>query len=101
MRHTRKQPPTVQVRDCVCAHIQELLDDRERIRIVQHNAMVLQMREEAHKAQLEANREREHEYALEEQSRSEQPFEPTPKDAEQGTEEAVQSAVIQPARRRG
>lgn len=76
------------------------MEDRERIRIVQHNAMVLQMREQAQKAQVEANREREHEYALEEQTQHKEPFTPLSEAANQESEESVQSATIQPVRRR-
>lgn len=83
------------------AHVQELLEDRERIRRVQHNAMVLQMREEVQKAELEARRAREHELALEEQAQSKQSFVPSADNAEQVPDETVQSATIQPARRRG
>ncbi|WFD25245.1 hypothetical protein MNAN1_000212 [Malassezia nana] len=77
MRHTRKHPPTIQ-----------------------HNAMVLQMREQAQKAQVEANREREHEYALEEQTQRKEPFAPEPEAANEDSEESVQSTTIQPIRRR-
>jgi len=63
--------------------------------------MVLQMQEQAHKAQVEAKREREHEHALEEQSRAEKTFSSSRKDAEQGAEETVETAIVHPARRRG
>ncbi|KAI3625760.1 hypothetical protein CBS9595_001121 [Malassezia furfur] len=103
MRHTRRQPPT----------IQELVQDLERQRIVLHNARVIEMREQAAQAQLEAVRQQEHAQALaEQQAREQRRLEQTrqaaaaadPELEAQRAEAAksdIESATVKPARRRG
>ena len=102
MRHTRKYPPT----------IEELLRDRERQMIVQHNARVLEMRYEAERAQLESERESDHAEAIRAQTEREmhriesiraiesltsaQGVDPPPSD-----KAGIQSTTVQPTRRRG
>lgn len=100
MRHTRQHPPT----------IEELLKDRERQRIVQHNARVLAIRDEAEKAQIEAQRATEHAEALQTQAAREKRrleiFDASSKSQLGQSEETahgsgIESATIRPGRRRG
>lgn len=77
--------------------------------IVQHNARVLAMRDEAERAQVEAEREAEHAEALHMQAERERFRLESAKQFEQKvaettespTHEGVQSTTIQPLRRRG
>lgn len=90
--------------------MQELLQDLERQRIVQHNARVLEMREQAAQAQLEAVRQEEHAQALAEQHAREQRRRAqslTAEDPELAAQRAeaeksdIQSTTVRPARRGG
>lgn len=102
MRHTRKYPPT----------IEELVRDRERQMIVQHNARVLEMRYEAERAQLESERESDHAEAIRAQTEREMHRIESIRAMETFTSDqdvdsppseksGIQSATIQPSRRRG
>ncbi|WFD29662.1 hypothetical protein MSPP1_000672 [Malassezia sp. CBS 17886] len=85
MRHTRRAPPT----------IEELVQDAERQRVVQHNSRILAARDrEAHELRLRA-RETEHARALEEATTARKAD-----DGQAGAKDSVSSATIQPASRR-
>ena len=99
MRHTRREPPT----------IEELVKDLERQRMVQHNARVLDMREQAAQAQLAAQREQEHSQALADQHQREKlRIEQSRVHAEdpelaaqrdEASKSDIESAAVKPARR--
>ena len=73
LRHTRRKAPSIQVRRASPPQnlltAQELLDDLERIRMVQHNARVLELRDQEMRQIEEEKRLQEHADAVDERER--------------------------------
>lgn len=103
LRHTRRQEPSLEVRALLqgrCTHTQELAQDLERIRMVQHNANVLEMRRAREQQLLETERQQQHAQALGQhvpQTPHEEPLRGT--DESKGTDEV--KGTDEPRRSKG